>query len=65
MGLIAVLVFGVAMIWICTAVRRRTMPWRDIPRLAAAFVAPWLAVVLLLAAYNAHRFQSCTEFGVR
>jgi hypothetical protein len=65
MGLIAVLVFGVAVIWICMAVRRRTMPWRHIPRLAAVFVAPWLAVVLLLAAYNAHRFQSCTEFGAR
>jgi hypothetical protein len=65
MGLIAVVVFAVASLWVIARVRRGIMSVREIPGVATATVGPWLVCVLLLGAYNYHRFQSFTEFGAR
>jgi hypothetical protein len=65
MGLIALLVFVVAFVWIGMLIRQGTLAWRQISALALALTGPWLVVVLVLGAYNYHRFQSFTEFGAR
>jgi hypothetical protein len=65
MALVALLIFCVAGIWLFALAKQRKMAGRQVAAVTGALVGPWLAIVLLLAGYNYHRFHSFTEFGAR
>jgi hypothetical protein len=65
MALVALPVFGIALVWLAVRRRQQNLSRRDLVGVAAVLLGPWSLCLLLLGAYNYVRFGSFTEFGIR
>jgi hypothetical protein len=65
MALIALPVFGIALVWLAVRRPQQGLTRRDVAGRTAMLLGPWSVCLLLLGAYNYVRFGSFTEFGIR